>query len=281
MLNPQHRSQQDTKAPIDQVEDRQPQILLINIGSNEGLFKAGFTGDFSDATMQSVAAIPGKLRPLADRLARLPARTEKIVFNSLIKPRFIPNLMPGDAFFNQFPGDGYFQTYGPRISSTEQTISGDQLRAFDALIARVNGEAADILRSAVGDRIVFADVYGACPPLDGKHYQGRGLAIPRHNRTLNNLPLAPSPFGSIGGLAGLDNMHPTVPGYAAIADTVLDALGRRDIRTDKQAAFAADTLLADVSLAFVISGAELSLIGIFGAFRSSAPGLAPAPAAMV
>jgi hypothetical protein len=82
-------------------------------------------------------------------------------------------------------------------------------------------------------------------------------------------------------LAGLDNMHPTVPGYAAIADTVLDALGRRDIRTDKQAAFAADTLLADVSLAFVISGAELSLIGIFGAFRSSAPGLAPAPAAMV
>ncbi|HYZ64401.1 MAG TPA: hypothetical protein VE650_18275, partial [Acetobacteraceae bacterium] len=62
-LNPQHRSQQGRKSPLDQVEDRQPQILLINIGSNEGLFMAGFAGDFSPETMQGVAAIPDLLRP--------------------------------------------------------------------------------------------------------------------------------------------------------------------------------------------------------------------------
>jgi hypothetical protein len=39
-LNPRHRDAQRGKSQLDQVADRQPQILLINIGSNEGLFMA-------------------------------------------------------------------------------------------------------------------------------------------------------------------------------------------------------------------------------------------------
>lgn len=50
-LNPRHRDEQRGKTQLDQVADRQPQILLINIGSNEGLFMAGFAGDFSDQTI--------------------------------------------------------------------------------------------------------------------------------------------------------------------------------------------------------------------------------------
>ena len=52
-LNPRHRNEQRGKSQLDQVADRQPQILLINIGSNEGLFMAGFAGDFSDQTLRA------------------------------------------------------------------------------------------------------------------------------------------------------------------------------------------------------------------------------------
>ena len=270
-LNPQHRSQQGGKAALDQVEERQPQILLINIGSNEGLFRAGFTGDFSDQVMQRVGSIPELLRPLGERLRRLPARTERIVFNGLVRPRFIPNLMPSPEHENEFPGDAYYAAYGPRISSTHQRITGDQLRAFDTLIANVNAEAEDVLRQAAGDRIAFADLFGASSAVDGKHYGDRGLPIPGRQRDLSNKPVGPVPFGFVGGIAGLDNMHPTVPGYAVIADAVLDALGNHHLRTDKAAAFAADTLLNNFrGLPFLVAEMELSLLGTFGALGGQA-----------
>lgn len=111
-LNPRHRDEQAGKSQMQQVEDRLPRILLINIGSNEGLFKAGFVGDFSQETMASVTAIPGLLAPLAERLQALPARVERVVFNSLIRPRFIPDLMPSADHQNDYSGDAYFFAYG-------------------------------------------------------------------------------------------------------------------------------------------------------------------------
>jgi hypothetical protein len=267
-LNPRHRNQQGDKSQMHQVEDRLPRILLINIGSNEGLFKAGFVGDFSKETMDGVAAIPGMLMPLAERLKGLPARVERIVFNSLIRPRFIPNLMPGADHQNDYPGDGYLVAYGPRITDTQTRISAQMMQDFDALIARVNSEAQDVLRTALGDRVRFADIYASCPPFDGKHYLHRGLAIPRHDKLLTNQALQPLPVHFIGGFAGLDNMHPTVPGYAAIADVVLAALGRA-LRTDKDAAYDADTLLNHLpGLRMLIFDAELALVGSIGVFRS-------------
>lgn len=269
-LNPRHRDEQAGKSPLDQVADRQPSILLINIGSNEGLFMAGFAGDFSDETLKNVSSIPDKLKPIADRLKALPERVERIVFNSLIRPRFIPNLMPSPQHENDYPGDAYYDAYGPRIGSTQQLISKTQLQAFDALIAHVNAEAQNVLKTALGDRVVFADIYTACQQFDGKHYMDRGLAIPGNSKTLTNKPITPIPFGYYGGIAGIDNMHPTAPGYGMIADVVLDALGRRSVHTDKAADYAADTLLNNVrGLPLLIAEAELSLIGMFGVFRSS------------
>lgn len=268
MLNPQHRPSQSSKSQLDQVEDRQPQILLINIGSNEGLFAAGFTGDVGPAAQQHLANIPALLGPIADRLKRLPARVERIVFNSLIRPRFVANLMPSPQHENDNPSDAYFSAYGPRIGSTEQAITGAELEAFDTLVAEVNGQAKALLQEALGDRIVFADLYNGALPFDGKHYTGRGMTIPGSGRTLSNKPITPLPFSYYGGLAGLDNMHPTVPGYAIIADLVLTALGRADLHTDKAAAYAADTLLGNLrGLAILIAEMELSLLGQFGVFR--------------
>ena len=62
-------------------------------------------------------------------------------------------------------------------------------------------------------------------------------------------------------------MHPTIPGYATIADVVLGALGRGSVQTDKAAAYAADTLLNNVhGLPLLVAQAELSLLGLFGVF---------------
>ena len=274
-LNPRHRDEQRSKSQLDQVADRQPQILLINIGSNEGLFMAGFAGDFSDQTLARVATIPDLLQPVAERLKALPERVERIVFNGLIRPRFIPNLMPSPEHENDFPGDDYYFAYGPRIGSTQTAISGAKLKAFDELIADVNARSQAMLKDTVGERVAFADIYADCPQFDGKHYMGRGLAIPGNGKTLNNKPITPIPFGYYGGFAGIDNMHPTVPGYAAIADVVLNALGRGSAHTDKAAAYAADTLLNNVrGLPLLIAEIELSLLGAFGVFRGG--GTAPA-----
>ncbi len=250
-----------------------PKILLINIGSNEGLFMAGFSGNIGDDARKNVSAIPHLLQKLADRLKGLPERVERIVFNSLIRPRFIPNLMPSPEQENGYPGDAYYTAYGARIGSTQTSISGDVLKAYDELVSKVNSEAQGVLKEALGDRVVFADLYGKCNDFDGKHYWGRGLTIPGYDKVLTNKPLTPIPFGYHGGFAGLDNMHPTVPGYALIADIVLDALGYRTIRTDKAAAYAADTLLNNLwGLPMIFASMELSLVGLSSVFRGSDKG---------
>jgi lysophospholipase L1-like esterase len=142
------------------------------------------------------------------------------------------------------------------------------LQAFDAVIADVNKQSQDILKTALGERVAFADIYGQSLQYDGKHYMDRGLNIPGSGRTLSNKPITPYLVDYYGGFAGLDNMHPTAPGYAAIADVVLAALGNA-ARTDKAAAFAADTLLNNIAgLPTLVAQAELSLLGAFGVFQS-------------
>ncbi len=122
-LNPQHRAEQRHTSQLDQAIQRAPRILLINIGSNEGLFEACFMGDISFATnvdVQKMAAtearINGLVAELTDRLKELPSRVEKIVFNGMIRPRFVPNLMPDKAEEPDFPGDDYYGAYGSRLT---------------------------------------------------------------------------------------------------------------------------------------------------------------------
>lgn len=265
-LNPCHLPAQASKTQVQQAIERQPRYLLVNIGSNEGLFMAGFTGDLT----VDAASYLSKVQNLADQLKRMTSRTEKIVFNSLVRPRFIPNLMPGPEHEMEFPGLEYYPAYGPRIYSTQQHISGEQMAAFDGTIRKLNQDAAGILKGTVGDRLIFADLYAEGDAIDGKHYQGGGLMVSAggHEKPLNNKPITPLLFGGYyGGLAGLDNMHPTVPGYAFIADTVLAAFGSA-ARTDKSAAFTNDTLLTSFAgFPTLIAQMELSLLGTFGAFR--------------
>lgn len=283
-LNPRHRPEQRARSALQQVQDRAPRILLINIGSNESLFMACFMGKISFATdaerrrMRDTAdTINARVRELTERLRDLPARVEKIVFNGLVMPRAVPNLMPDGQHEMEFPGDGYYQTYGPRLTNTQQTVTADALRQYDQLIAEVNATSRETLRTVLGDRAVFADLFPAAQAMDGKHHRGRGLRIPNTDVTMDNRPVTATIGGFIGGFGSLDNMHPSLPGYAVLADVVLDALGRAGVRTDKTAAFQADRLLSDFpGLAVTSFQMQIAFIASFaGLFQGRRPGRPP------
>jgi hypothetical protein len=122
------------------------------------------------------------------------------------------------------------------------------------------------LRSVIASGLPTSSQYA---PFDGKHFPHRGLAIPRHDKTLTNQALQALPFSFIEGLAGLDNMQPAVPGYSVIADVVLAALGSA-LRIDKDAAYDAGTLLNRLlpGLRMLIFDSELALVGSLGVVRA-------------
>jgi lysophospholipase L1-like esterase len=243
-LNPHRREEQMERSQLDQVVDRRPKRLLVNIGSNEGLFSGAFLGDIGAANT-SLQAGMAKMRVLAEKLAELPRDTEHIVFNSLIRPRTATNLMPADKDTINYPNDRYFDAYGPWLFSDQQNIPGSQLKSFDDLVQYQNGEVHNLLQQKLGSRLVYVDLYEMSDRFDGKHYKDRTLNI--RGRTLKNLPLSGTSADFGGGLTGLDNMHPTVPGYSLIADAVLAAIQPNNpVTTNKDIMFSRDTLLNNI-----------------------------------
>jgi hypothetical protein len=274
-LNPGKRPEQARKTQLDQVADRKPHILLVNVGSNEGLFHAAFTGDFSQASFDAANAIPAKMEELGRRLAALPPEVELIVVNSLVRPRAASNLMPverpGAPKDPDYPGDDYFSFYGPSIGGGD-VVPGAVVRRYDETIQAVNAEARRRLQAVVGTRLTFVDLYAATTKFDGKHYSDRGVIVTPngHFHRLSNTALNLF-FGSLmtGGLTGLDNMHPTAPGYGLIANAVLEAMGATP-RVDMLQAYLADSLLARLPHTWNLSHIELALLGSLGVFSSGA-----------
>jgi hypothetical protein len=286
-LNPQRRPAQKDKTQVQQAADRKPKLLLVNIGSNEGLFRAAFTGSFDKATLDSVAQIPGKMDLLAAELARLPADVEQIVFNSLVRPRTASNLMParnqpGAPRDPGYPDDGYYAGYWPSIGPNI-VINGRVLKDFDDLVAGVNAQVKSRLAAKLGSRFVPVDLYAATTQFDGKHYAERYLQVTPDGQfhRLRNTALN-TVLGSLvtGGLTGLDNMHPTVPGYGVIAKTVLAAMGKT-AAIDFDQAYRNDSLLRNLPIGWSVSQLELSLLGSLGVFSnfSTVPATATVPVA--
>jgi hypothetical protein len=273
-LNPQRRPAQRDKTQIQQVADRKPGLLLVNIGSNEGLFHAAFAGSFDDATLQSVRQIPDKMYALAEELSKLPAEIEQIVFNSLVRPRTASNLMParnqpGAPKDPGYPEDGYYAGYWPSIGPNI-VISGETLRKFDDLIVDVNAQVKSRLAARLGSRLVYVDLYTATTRYDGKHYADRYLRVTPDGEFHRLRDVAINTvLGSLvtGGLTGLDNIHPTVPGYGLIAKAVLSAMGK-PAPIDFDQAYKNDSLLRNLPIGWTISQLELSLLGSFGVFSS-------------
>jgi len=255
LLNPSVVNELDDLTPVDLVALRKPKRLLVNIGSNEGLFMGGLLARYDEAARQSIAAIPGKMVDLAKAMiARFGTyMPQTIVFNTLVRPSAIANLTPRP--FSAKPNDaGYFERYyGNLVNSSN--IAGTLIRTFDQQIAGVNRDVETGLRNAFKGKnteLVFADLYALSTRLDdkqGREAEGDEIRVTLHGK--DNVHLTNFPLwcfaASGGGLFSLDNMHLSTVGYAAMADTVVKALaaaeGLNFTPVNYQQACDADTLL--------------------------------------
>ena len=271
VLNPSRKANtpQATASPIDQVRDRKPDILLVNIGSNEGLFRAGFTGHYDDKAKASIDAIPDKMETLADKLKAAVPQATQIYVNSLIRPRVIPNLSPRKIDYN-YPHAGYFPEYIAHVGDGLSRLTANDMRDFDNQVLGINRQVQQRMAAVLGPQLTFVDLYTASDGFDGKHYGDRGVAIPNAGIHLRNLPFE-TMFGHFSpcGVGGLDNMHPTVPGYTLMAKAVLDTmtnLAKPGLATalDMDAAYAADALLQDLPATYPLFAFEMALLGSFG-----------------
>ena len=271
LLNPTGDPDFEDLTSLEWVASRKPRRLLINIGSNEGLFRIGISGAVTREYLDGVKTIPALTQTLAEALRDHCADVEHIYFNTLIRPRVIANLAPrtDDEMF-QTPGDAYFKRYVGRLGSIGG-ISAAQMQRFDETVREVNESCARILRDTLGGKAHVIDTYALADDFDGKHYgNARKVQVQRGNTPLrlSNLPFSANIFGfRQGGLFSLDNMHLTKPGYTllsnAVGKAIADAEGAAFTEIDPQDTFEADTLVTDPPRSVDRIGLVASLLALF------------------
>lgn len=251
VLNPMGRAGLKSKTQIEQVEDRMPDRLLVSTGSNNGLWDICF-----DANPSRTVNLTG-LKTLAQCLNALPAEVKHIYFNTLPLPSTVPNLMPiPDFAHHQRPANGsHFKKYENRMGFGYGTITGTQMERLDKKMIEVNKKTKQIVRDQFDDkkRIRFVDMAALFNKYDSKHRgrTNRSAVVLRNRKRLRNYMLIAHPWGfREGGLMGLDGMHPTVVGYAMMAQHVVDVVSkvenRQAAKIDIDAAFERDSLLTDM-----------------------------------
>lgn len=236
--------------PVDQAALRKPSRLLVNIGSNNGLWEMGFEVDLVEFDWTGFDT-------LLERLDALPSEVKHIYWNGLGKPSAVANLMPVEylAFFDTPRPGHYFDNYENRFGFGYKAAKGDIVKEMDQRIAKVNAEMQERIRSKTKtpDRFHVVDLYGLLERYDAKHdfkNQRRKVVLPNHKR-LSNVFLETSPWPlpafQRGGLFGLDGMHLSGVGYGLMAQMVLDAIGAAEgglvRRIDLDQVFEDDTLL--------------------------------------
>jgi hypothetical protein len=254
VLDPTNLPELGNLSALDQVALRRPRRLLVNIGSNEGLFALGLTADLSAVTGDIVEISKRAIDALAPRLAAACTHVERVYYNLLIRPRALANLAPRrDVDFTPPPGDAYFpKPYASRLIPTFAHLTPAAMKTFDEQVAAINAHARQTLGQVLGDKIRFVDLYTFADRIDGKHHgDARKIAVDDDGTPirLSNLPMTTTGFGfKHGGLFGLDNMHPTTVGYAALAQEMLRAVdavegGNHAGGIDFQSVYDRDTLL--------------------------------------
>lgn len=251
-LNPQGREELEGVQAVDLVKAREPEILLLNIGSNEGLFEAGFEAN-PNLTDARVAEIAKKYETLADHLKEVGPGTRKIIVNGLVLPSQTPNLMPAPesiSYGGHLPAaDGYFDAYENRMGFGYGTMTGETLKRQDAYVASINANMEEAMRQRLGDRVEVIDLAAQLRGLNRKHERLSDDNVIKIGRTsISNMMLESYIGGGFrwGGFCGLDGMHPSVVGYGRIAKEVLKKIGRGVEKIDYEACFRADTLLTDL-----------------------------------
>lgn len=251
-LNPSGKSELEGVQPVDLVKAREPEILLVNIGSNEGLFDAGFEGN-PNLNDQRVQEIIRKYETLAEHLREVGPGTRKMLINNLVLPSQVPNLMPAPesiSYDGILPGpDGYFDNYENRMGFGYGTMTGDQLKQQDDCVKAINANMAEIMQQKLGDRAEIIDLADQMSRLNRKHERlSADNVIKVRDISISNMMIESYLGGAFrwGGFCGLDGMHPSVVGYGRIAKEVLRKIGRGGEAIDYNVCFRNDTLLTDL-----------------------------------
>lgn len=256
-LNPMNDPDLAGMTQIDLVKERKPKRLLVNIGSNNGLWDMCF--EARNCRMYfGPPDVPPQQRSLADynsyeqvyKLAEALASLDvpEIYFNSLARPRGVANLMPtpDHVEWTDHPEDGYFPQYENRFGLAGYgTFDAATMARLDQYVAQENGRIHGILAGKLGGRLRWVDMYGFLDRIDAKHWgDDRGWRSSKGYLLTNNM--FESGFVirfAHGGMFGLDGMHPTFVGYGMMARNVLSAMGGDPSKVDLNALARQDGLI--------------------------------------
>nr|WP_294544010.1 SGNH/GDSL hydrolase family protein [uncultured Rhodopila sp.] len=258
LLNPRGTAGAGGLSPLAIVTQRRPRRLLVSIGANNGLWSMGFdaipsTGRIGGDTGPFNQHDLADLKELIRRLSALPGTedgvqgVEHIYINALPLPSGVANLMPGPNVADQ-PKQYYFRSYENSFGFTYGTLSDAQAKLNDQTVQLVNALLRELAQQDA--RIHIVPIDAVISSYDFKH-KDNGATIPIGDKILSNDMVAGNTSGWRGGLMGLDGMHPSIVGYAVMAQAILDEITRYEgvqplTPPSFQAAYQADTMLTNL-----------------------------------
>jgi hypothetical protein len=262
VLNPQQIPEFDDFSPLDWVEARQPETLLVQSGHNHGLFMIGFQGKASSITGGNDPQgrdFFQQWEVVAERIANLPDTVKRIVVVLLPKVGAVAALLPtSDARV-----DGYAESYVARLLPTSRKLAGNHIADADREIQAVNQQIRNIFQKAsaatnTANRLHFIDTFSMLNEFDYKNYLSPDMRIKiSDSMSIDNCYLDgmldfSSPQLSrlkAGGYLSIDGMHPSGVGYADLASKVMAELNLSHNRARLlETAFQEDTLLSNYPL---------------------------------
>ncbi len=257
LLNPNRRPELAELTPLDLVNARAPKRLLINIGSNHGIIDITLGGSeverppAPDSGLRKLSAWADAMGPFAERLVELPASIEQIVVNTVVLPSTVPNLMYPYNLREIYPGDleqvkGYYPVYDNRLGGADNytQYSAAEMRAIDQAVTEINLRMMQRMQTvfdAKGDgRLRFFRLDEKLKAYDAKHDDrkairnatpGVRLEYPKHRYGNEAIDFDNFFFFDSfrrGGIASLDNHHPSGLGYSVLARELLKTLKTED-----------------------------------------------------
>ncbi len=257
LLNPNRRPELNRLTPLDLVNAREPRRLLVNIGSNHGIIDITLGGSEAQSPpdpntgLRSLSAWAEAMSGFAERLIQLPKSVEQIVVNTVVLPSSVPNLMYPYNLREIYPGDlpqqqGYYPVYDNRLGGPDSYVqySGAEMRAIDGAVTEINERMISRMQrvfDAAGDgRLSIFRLDEKLRAYDAKHDDrkavrqatpGARLEYPNHRYGNEAIDFDNFFFFDSfrrGGIASLDNHHPSGLGYSILARELLKMLKSED-----------------------------------------------------
>lgn len=263
VLNPQNHPDFDDFSPLDWIEARQPEILLVQSGHNHGLFEFGFQGKpglgITRGEDPEGRAYFEQWEVVAQRIAKLPAGVRHVVVVLLPKVSGVAALLPT----SNDRQDGYAEAYVARLLPGAARLPGSLVASVDRKVAEVNERIRQTFLQAAAathseNRLHFIDSYKELDEIDYKNRLDPALRLRVNseqfvdNRYLDGKLDFFSPRLArlkAGGYLSVDGMHPSGFGYADIASKVMTELNLPHDRERLLArAFQEDELLSNYPL---------------------------------